>query len=183
MWKEVLQQFKTTLDAPAIKTANRGRSDNNQPMWNHWSAQKSWKTIRWRTQQNMRVKAVTMDLQTAAIEINGACMGSKENPIRSTRILLLNEQNMALAGPLHPKTGPKKSFLPEGLPAHIHAISEQAELWLPGGKVDMVQGVWEEWDAAACRELQEETGIHLDTRDLTELNPACNRILQHKGKP
>ena len=46
----------------------------------------------------------------------------------------------------------------------------------------MVQGVWEEWDAAACRELQEETGIHLDTRDLTELNPACNRMLQHKGK-
>ena len=46
----------------------------------------------------------------------------------------------------------------------------------------MVQGVWEEWDAAACRELHEETGIHLDTRDLTELNPACSRMLQHKGK-
>lgn len=84
-----------------------------------------------------QTEAVIVDLQTAAIETDDACMGSKENPIRSTRILLLNEQNMALAGPLHPKTGPKKSFSPEGLPAHIHAISEQAELWLPGGKVDI----------------------------------------------
>ena len=164
MLKEVLQKAKTALNTPAVKTANCGRSDNtcvitgqymcNQPMWNHWSAQESWKTIRWRTQQNMRVKAMTVDLQTAATTTNDTCIGSKKNPIRSTRMLLLNEQNMALAGSLYPKTGPKKSFSPEGLPAHIHAISEQAELWLPGGKVDMVQDVWEQWDAAACRELQ-----------------------------
>ena len=111
-------------------------------------------------------------------------IGSKNNPIRSTRILVLDSNKSMLAGTLTKNLtkDDTKSFSPSGLPPHIVSGPIEKELWLPGGKVDRIGQGWESWPTAACRELMEETGLQAKERDLCELNTQAFRLLKYKGK-
>ena len=131
----------------------------------------------------MKIKMIATDLRSAVTAINTTFVGSRKNPIRSTRILLMNGDNQVLAGKIPIKlSSSSKSFSPKGLPDEIRCSSNGAELWLPGGKVDLKDGKWEGWKDAASRELNEEVGKRIAPDQLTELNPSHERIVRHKSK-
>ena len=111
-------------------------------------------------------------------------IGSKNNPIRSTRILVLDSNKSMLAGTLTKNLtkDDTKPFSPSGLPAHTVSGPIEKELWLPGGKVDRIGQEWESWSTAACRELMEETGLKAKERDLCEVNTQASRLLKYKER-
>ena len=186
MLKEVTHQAVAVLKLLRPQTNKATRKlpvERNEPLWNHWSKQKAWKNVRWLAQQHMKIRMIATDLRTAVTAVNTTFVGSRKNPIRSTRILLLNENNQALAGTIPIKLSrSSKSFSPKGLPNEIQCNSNGAELWLPGGKVDLKDGKWEGWKDAASRELKEEVGRWIAPDQLTELNPSHERLVRHKGK-
>lgn len=83
-------------------------------------------------------------------------LGSRHNPVRSVRVLVLHNNGCFLAGCI-PDDCATKLFQLLGLPlAIVKAERRQAaeqtasELWLSGGKVDQLDnGTWESYEAAA----------------------------------